>query len=635
MARFGSIGTQYFDNAGDPLVDGHLYFYESGTTAPKITFADVNLSIPNSHPVQLSAAGRQPNIFFEGSARAILTDEFDVQIEARDPVGGEFQEGAYSPWNSLTIYDVPDIVIGSDGNVYVSIANGNQKHDPTTSPAYWTQLKEIRVWNPNEIYIINDLVQAANGFIYASIQNANLNHAPPNLAWWTTIVDALPSTGGVVQGNTASPTPLVRITQLGTGDALRVEAATRPFVIEAGGRVRIGLVNNQNPADRLETSFGNIAQYTFSDNAAVNPYDTYKSRGTAEGIHAVVQVNDVTKHLRSWASDGANYLQVGSIIFQTDAPVVASSGPIPIGTAPSRFSVNVMAPSVDGGVTPGVLTERIRVTSTGNIGFSNTGLTNSSVRAGQNITGNATAAQFNATGIVQSDVASAHIYLSGVVSTAAAVFVLANLIHFRAGSAVLSPGAGSSVTNQIGFGVGNNLLGASSNFGFRSDLAAAAGVWGFFGATAQNAFGGMTKFGSTAVPTEVVDVQGNVLVNGSVLIINPATPLGYGPGVGTSVVQATNKATTVAINRASGQITMNNASLAANTAVGFVVTNTMVTLNDTPVVTIKSGNTANAYHIQVDGVQNGQFVISLRNMTAGALAEAVVLQFNIIRGTIT
>ena len=52
MARFGDF-DQYLDNAGDPLAEGKLYFYESGTTTPKTTYSDVNNSIPNTNPVYL------------------------------------------------------------------------------------------------------------------------------------------------------------------------------------------------------------------------------------------------------------------------------------------------------------------------------------------------------------------------------------------------------------------------------------------------------------------------------------------------------------------------------------------------------------------------------------------------------
>jgi hypothetical protein len=178
MARFGSLGTQYFDNAGDPLISGKIYFKESGTDTDKDTFADVNLSIKNANPVILSGAGRQPNIFYNGSARAILTDSDDVQVEERDPLGGESEEGAFSDWNSITIYNEPDIVVGSDGLFYISITDGNQNNDPTTDAVNWTDSRFIRVWNTNEPYSINRIVEASNGLLYTSLVNNNLGNDP-------------------------------------------------------------------------------------------------------------------------------------------------------------------------------------------------------------------------------------------------------------------------------------------------------------------------------------------------------------------------------------------------------------------------------------------------------------------------
>jgi hypothetical protein len=110
--------------------------------------------------------------------------------------------------------------------------------------------------------------------------------------------------------------------------------------------------------------------------------------------------------------------------------------------------------------------------------------------------------------------------------------------------------------------------------------------------------------------------------------------LGFATGSAGTVTQATNKSTGVTLNKPSGQITMNAASLAANTAVSFTLTNSTIAANDTPYPVIKSGATAGAYLLQVDAVAAGSCRISLRNMTGGALAEAVVLQFNLIKGAI-
>ena len=178
MARFGSLGEQYFDNAGDPLISGKIYFKESGTDTDKDTFADVNLSIANTNPVILSGAGRQPNIFFSGSARAILTDSDDVQIEERDPLGGEAEEGVFSPWNSITIYNIPDIVVGSNGLFYLSLTDGNQNNDPASDLVNWTEIRFVRIWNANETYTLNRIVEGSDGLLYTSTINNNLNNDP-------------------------------------------------------------------------------------------------------------------------------------------------------------------------------------------------------------------------------------------------------------------------------------------------------------------------------------------------------------------------------------------------------------------------------------------------------------------------
>lgn len=178
MARFGEIGKQYFDDAGDPLILGTLEFFESGSTTAKDTFRDVSLSLLNTNPVILTASGRQPNIFFNGSARVVLRDSVGQQIEEKDPEGGEAEEGVFSPWNALTIYNVPDIVIGSDVRFYVAIVDGSQNKDPTVSPTDWTQIRFIRVYNTNETYSIGQIVGGSDSFLYASVTDNNTGNDP-------------------------------------------------------------------------------------------------------------------------------------------------------------------------------------------------------------------------------------------------------------------------------------------------------------------------------------------------------------------------------------------------------------------------------------------------------------------------
>lgn len=114
-----------------------------------------------------------------------------------------------------------------------------------------------------------------------------------------------------------------------------------------------------------------------------------------------------------------------------------------------------------------------------------------------------------------------------------------------------------------------------------------------------------------------------------------ALGIGGGNANGGTVTQATSKSTAVTLNGSAGQITMNNANLAATTSVAFTLNNSTIEVGDTVIVNLASGNTANSYLASVDAVVAGSCSISLRNYTAGGLAEAVVLNFVVIKGATT
>jgi len=175
MARFGELDTQYFDDAGDPLANGKIYFYDSGTTTPKTTYADVNYTIPNANPVVLTASGRQPNIFFDGSAKAILTDSDDVQILVRDPVG-ETSSNFGDAWVATRTYSSDDVVLGSDGEYYRSLVAANQNNDPTSTSGYWSLLYSVE-WDSGITYQTGATV-TYNGISYQSVQDSNTNQNP-------------------------------------------------------------------------------------------------------------------------------------------------------------------------------------------------------------------------------------------------------------------------------------------------------------------------------------------------------------------------------------------------------------------------------------------------------------------------
>jgi hypothetical protein len=130
------------------------------------------------------------------------------------------------------------------------------------------------------------------------------------------------------------------------------------------------------------------------------------------------------------------------------------------------------------------------------------------------ITGATTAYAIRSIGTVQSGVTNAVLSFVSSPSTAAAAFNITVLQHFTASGGTI--GAGSSVTSQFGFYVDPSLTGATNNYGFYGNLASGANRWNFYaGGTANNAFAGNVRIGSTIAPTVALDVTGQSIVTTS------------------------------------------------------------------------------------------------------------------------
>jgi hypothetical protein len=115
------------------------------------------------------------------------------------------------------------------------------------------------------------------------------------------------------------------------------------------------------------------------------------------------------------------------------------------------------------------------------------------------------------------------------------------------------------------------------------------------------------------------------------LLGSAESAVGYSTGTGGTVTQATDKSTGVTLNKRCGQITMNNAALAAAAEVSFTLTNSVIAATDVVLVSIASGATAGAYSIQCDATAAGSCRISVGNRNAGSLGEAIVLNFVVIK----
>jgi hypothetical protein len=165
----------------------------------------------------------------------------------------------------------------------------------------------------------------------------------------------------------------LRITQLGTGNALLVEDSTNPdatpFVIDASGVVvRGNLTALTTPGfasttgltpgiQNHATSLSNSAVSAFIWNATASSSPQYilsRSRGASAGTFGIVSSGDNIGGLTFNGDDGAAFVTAASIVSQVDGTPGTND-------MPGRL---VFSTTADGAATP---TERMRIDSSGNL----------------------------------------------------------------------------------------------------------------------------------------------------------------------------------------------------------------------------------------------------------------------------
>lgn len=165
----------------------------------------------------------------------------------------------------------------------------------------------------------------------------------------------------VISDNSTSDA--LRITQVGTGNALVVEDSTNPdstpVVIDAEGRLIVGYTTSLGSrVQSIGTGQGAFLAAYFAANNSGSGFDAYKSRNTTIGSHTAVQANDSILRLAGWGSDGTNYQISGSVEVGADATPSA-------GIVPGFVSFKTASAT-------GNLTERLKVDSAGLVTIAST-----------------------------------------------------------------------------------------------------------------------------------------------------------------------------------------------------------------------------------------------------------------------
>ncbi len=341
-------------------------------------------------------------------------------------------------------------------------------------------------------------------------------------------------------------------------------------------------------------------------------------------------------------------------------------GPIAFTSNTVSTSDTTGAVTVTGGVGIGgnlnVGGNLVTYTSTGNVSFQalDTGLVQINIPTvaantggGVNIVGSTGAAYVNLVNaggmlhITGNDGTSARTIIDTFSADAAAGY--SGLILRRGRGTAASPTAaqandviarvGATAYGNVGFiTVSGNSASSIDFVAAENQTTANAGMRMEFYTTAA---GGTTRVLSQTLTNSLATFPGNVTAanvtvsgSGGVALTDGGT-VGYGVGGGGTVAQAGNKTQTVVLNKPAGEITMQNTNLAAATTVSFTLTNSTIANHDLLLINIVSGAATPATY-NLDAVCNtGSAVISVRNLTAGTLGEALVLRYAVIKGSVT
>jgi len=305
-------------------------------------------------------------------------------------------------------------------------------------------------------------------------------------------------TGNTVIEVTDNSNAALRITQLGTGNALLVEDSTNPdsspFVIDASGVLVSGYtapVLNTGSAvpPRIQThgsgsNSASISLTSWLTGTGTGPsLFLSRSEGGVAGTQVIVDSGDQIGAIRFTASDGTNFIEGARI----EAAVDGTPG---TNDMPGRL---VFSTTADGASSP---TEKMRIDSAGNVGIGAVSVAGNSLRVGKNITGSVNGIGIFSFGTTQSDVTTQSRGFATFLATQATAFTLPTLSHYQANQNTI--GAGSTVTNQYGFQAAASLVGATNNYGFYSEINSGTGRWNFYAnGTAENFFGGNTVISVT------------------------------------------------------------------------------------------------------------------------------------------
>lgn len=200
----------------------------------------------------------------------------------------------------------------------------------------------------------------------------------------------------------------------------------------------------------------------------------------------------------------------------------------------------------------------------------------------------------------------------GVNTTIAAFGATTRVIQIRNASLGGAANSQAAIRANIYFDGTNNRY-ISNDYASTYEMLAGAHKWY---SASSGAAGSITTLNTLMT----LDLNGNLTLN------SPTGLLGY--GIGGTVTQLINKATTVTLNKPTGQIITSNAALAGNSGIAFSFNNSLLGVGDDILITVNSLN----YRVFANTINTGGCTILIENRTAGLLSEVLTLNYKVFKG---
>jgi hypothetical protein len=335
--------------------------------------------------------------------------------------------------------------------------------------------------------------------------------------------------GNTIISVTDNTNAALRVTQLGTGNALLVEDSTNPdsspFVIDASGNVTVGAATQMAGFGVLQALgtgglLSAIGQFSADTTGAIFSFN--KSRSTTVGSPAtIVASGDILGQMRFYGADGTSFIRGATISSEVD-------GTPGLNDMPGRL---VFSTTADGAATP---TERMRISSAGNVGIGSAApASRLHIRQDQDGTTRSIIQNRNATGTPISELT----FITGAFDLSDNRYAYIQSVGGSSNSLIFGTGNGATPTERMRIDSSGNVGIGGSTPASNPKLSMYGGIRFMSNETAATTYTGIGSIVSDTVSIStsgtqrvVVDTLGNVGIGNS----SPAVKLDVTGGINLS-----------------------------------------------------------------------------------------------------